>query len=174
LADPGRRLGARLLDLLLLLPVFALLLSVTLLIAAPDFGPIFPRLPVNDNGTSTVPTPGFVWVYLTVIGCFVATGMAMVVYETVATARYGRTLGKAWLHLRPVCLNDAPLGWGRSFGRAAIYWLFGFAGWIGLINPLWCLWDDKRQCLHDKVVGTLVINDGEPGEADVRPEAPAF
>jgi uncharacterized RDD family membrane protein YckC len=32
---------------------------------------------------------------------------------------------------------------------------------LGALDPLWCLWDDKRQCLHDKAAGTIVINDPE-------------
>ena len=44
LSDPGRRLGARALDLLVLLPVIVLLLVVTLSIAAPHFGPLFPNV----------------------------------------------------------------------------------------------------------------------------------
>jgi uncharacterized RDD family membrane protein YckC len=51
------------------------------------------------------------------------------------------------------------LGWGRAFARAAIFWLAGFLGWIGLLDPLWCLWDGERQCLHDKVADSIVVND---------------
>jgi uncharacterized RDD family membrane protein YckC len=40
-----------------------------------------------------------------------------------------------------------------------IFWLAGFLGWIGLLDPLWCLWDDKRQCLHDKVADSIVVNE---------------
>jgi uncharacterized RDD family membrane protein YckC len=160
LADPGRRFGARMLDVLVLLPVFAILLTVTLIIAAPHFGPIFPTVYVNGQDPNTVqPTPGFVWIYVAIIGCTLATGVVMVAYETVATARYGRTLGKAWLHIRPVALDGSSLGWGRAFGRVAIYWLSGFLSWFGALDPLWCIWDDKRQCLHDKVAGSIVIND---------------
>ena len=158
LANPGRRLGAYLLDVLVLLPAFVVLLTTTLLIAAPHFGPIFPTVYAKSPNGS-VPTPGFVWIYLTVIACAFVTGLIMVAYQTVATAKFGRTLGKAWLHIRPVRFDLAPLGWGRSFGRAAISWLAGFLGWIGLLDPLWCLWDDKRQCLHDKVADSIVIND---------------
>jgi uncharacterized RDD family membrane protein YckC len=158
LADPARRLAARLLDVLVLLPVFALFLTVTLLIAAPHFGPLFPQIPANDPNT-TLPTPGFLWVYVTVFGCALGTGFVMVAYETVATARYGRTLGKAWLKIRPIRVDGTTLGWWRAFGRVAVYWMFGFINWIGLIDPLWCLWDDTRQCLHDKVADTIVIND---------------
>jgi uncharacterized RDD family membrane protein YckC len=161
LANPGRRLAARVLDWLLLLPVFAVLLTVTLLIAAPHFGPIVPTFS-PDPSNSPVQTPGFVWVYVAIAACAFVTGLAMVAYETVATAKFGRTFGKAWLHIRPVRLDGAMLGWGRSFGRAAIGWVAGVLGWIGLLDPLWCLWDDKRQCVHDKVADSIVINDLAP------------
>jgi uncharacterized RDD family membrane protein YckC len=161
LANPGRRLAARLLDGLLLLPVFALILTLTLLIAAPHFGPIFPRLSANNTTVQQV-FPGFFWIEITVLACIVVTGVVLAAYETVATAKYGRTLGKAWLHIRPLRVDGGTLGWGGSFGRVAIYGLSWILSWIGLIDPLWCLWDDKRQCLHDKVVGSIVVNDGNP------------
>jgi uncharacterized RDD family membrane protein YckC len=159
-----------------MVPVFAILLTVSLLIFAPRFGPIFPN--VNTNQVNP-PAPGFVWVYLTVFACGFLTGLVMVAYETVAVAKFGRTLGMGWLHIRPVLLVDGGrLGWGRSFGRAALYWLSGLLGWIGLLDPLWCLWDDKRQCVHDKAVGSIVINDLVPappagGPADVGPAGTA-
>jgi uncharacterized RDD family membrane protein YckC len=28
-----------------------------------------------------------------------------------------------------------------------------------MLDPLWCVWDNNRQCLHDKAVGTIVVND---------------
>jgi len=158
LANPGRRLGARMLDLLVMVPVLALLLVITLAIAAPHFGPIFPRVYDNQSNANT-PTPGFLWLYLTILACAVVTGLIMVAYQTVAVVKYGRTLGMAWLHIRPVRIFGGPLGWGRAFGRAAIFWVFGCLNWIGLIDPLWCLWDDKHQCLHDKVADSIVIND---------------
>jgi uncharacterized RDD family membrane protein YckC len=161
LADPGRRLLAWILDVLVVLPVFAVLLVVTLLIAAPHFGPIFPKVNTNQ-ANATGPPPGFLWIYLTVLACGFATSLTMVAYQTVATAKFGRTLGKAWMHIRPVRFDLSRLGWGRSFGRAAISWLFSFLGWIGLLDPLWCLWDDKRQCIHDKVADSIVINDLVP------------
>lgn len=159
LADPGRRLGARMLDVLVMLPVFVLILAVTLAIAAPHFGPLFPGIHTNQADT-TVPLPGIFWLELTVFACALATGLVMLTYETVAVAHFGRTLGMAWLHIRPVRVFGGTLGWGRSFGRAAIFWLAGCLGWIGLLDPLWCLWDDRRQCLHDKVADSIVINDG--------------
>jgi len=157
LAEPGRRLGARLLDLVVLVPVFVVFAAVAIALVAPHAGPMFPKANPDPNATS--PTPGFVWIYLAVAAAGVLTGVAMVFYEAVATARYGRTLGKAWLHIRPVRINGAPLGWARSFGRTALYSVSGLFSYVGLLDPLWCLWDANRQCLHDKVVDTIVVND---------------
>ena len=159
LAEPGRRLGGRMIDLALMVPVFAVLLTATLLIAAPHFGPWFPPTVQNANGTTqSIPMPGFVWFYLAVFGCSLATGLVLLAYETVAVAKYGRTVGMGVLGLRPVRFDGSPLGWSRSLVRALIFWLFGFLSWLGLLDPLWCLWDEHRQCLHDKVAGSIMIN----------------
>ena len=162
LANPGRRLGARALDFLLLLPVFGLLLGVSLAVAAPHFGPIFPNYPQYNTGGN--PPPGILWVYLDVLACGVATGLVLVAYETYTTIRYGRSVGKAWMHIRPLRTNGALLNPGRAFGRVALYWVSMFFGWIGFLDPAWCLWDPVHQCLHDKMVDTIVVNDGTPAD----------
>jgi uncharacterized RDD family membrane protein YckC len=145
------------LDGLVLLPVYAALAGLAVVLVAPHAGPIFPNVPTGS--TAPTPTPGFVWIELAVLVAFAVGTMFMVVYETFATARYGRTLGKAWLHIRPIRTDGTKLGWGRSFGRVAIYSLASVLGWVGVLDQLWCLWDENRQCLHDKVAGTIVVND---------------
>jgi uncharacterized RDD family membrane protein YckC len=146
------------LDFLVLLPVFILLLLLALSIFGPRFGPMFPNEPTYPSN-APAPTPGFVWLYLVVFACFFVTGLVMLAYETIAVAKFGRTLGMAWLRIRPLRVSGGVLGWGRAFARAAIFWLAGFLGWIGLLDPLWCLWDGERQCLHDKVADSIVVND---------------
>lgn len=158
LANPGRRLVARFLDGLVILPVFVVLGGIAIALVAPHIGPWFPKVDTADPNATT-PTPGFVWIYLVIICVGLFTGVLFVAYETIATARFGRTLGKAWMGIRPVRIDGAPMGWGRSLGRVALYWLSGFLSYIGLLDPLWCLWDGGRQCLHDKAVGTIVVND---------------
>jgi uncharacterized RDD family membrane protein YckC len=107
----------------------------------------------------STPTPGFPWIYLAAIAASFVSGILFVVYETVATKRSGRTLGKRWMGIRPVTLEGAPLGWGRSLGRAAAYWFAGCLGWIGRVDNSWCLWDADSQRAHDKIVSTLVVRD---------------
>ena len=156
LATPWRRLGARMLDALVMLPVYALLAGIAVALVAPNAGEMFPA----QRPDGTTPTPGIVWVYLALVGASLVTTVVSVFYEAFWTARYGRTIGKGWVHIRPVREDGSPVGFGRAFGRTAMYLgLSVVLGAVGLIDQLWCLWDPNRQCLHDKAVGTIVVND---------------
>jgi uncharacterized RDD family membrane protein YckC len=157
LASPGIRLLARLLDSLVLLPVFILITGVTLAIVAPHVGPIFPR--ANADPNTPGPPPGFIWLYLAFFASAMFFWVLSLLYEAIAIGRYGRTLGKRWMHIRPVRMDGSPLGWGRAFGRVGVVIAAGAVGLPGILDPLWCLWDDNTQCLHDKAVGTIVVND---------------
>ncbi len=157
LANPGNRLLARLLDWLVFLPVVIVVVAIAIAIVAPHAGPIFPKTS-SDPNVST-PTPGFIWLYLAGFVAVLVVNALFVVYEAVATARYGRTLGKRWMKIRPVTLDGHPLGDGRSWGRALLVWAANLIGWIGLLDSLWCLWDGDSQCVHDKIAATLVVND---------------
>jgi uncharacterized RDD family membrane protein YckC len=157
LSDPGRRLAARLLDGLIFLPVVVLCIAIAIALVAPHAGPMFPKANVDPNAST--PTPGFLWLYLAAFGGAFVAGALFVLYETVATVKWGRTLGKRWMRIRPLTLAGGALGWGRAFGRSAAGWVASWLGWIGLLDPLWCLWDGDRQCLHDKIAGTLVVDD---------------
>jgi uncharacterized RDD family membrane protein YckC len=156
-ADPWRRLGARLLDGLAFSPVAIVLAVVAIALVAPHVGPLFPKQPTDSN--SFVAPRGLFWLYLGIFSAGTLNLVLFVVYEAVATKRYGRTLGKRWLGLRPVTLEGQPLDWGRSFGRAGLYALASALSWLGLVDYLWCLWDDDTQCLHDKAAKTLVVRD---------------
>ncbi len=90
MAEPLRRLGARLLDYAIFLPVTLTATIVAVLVAAPHFG---------------------------------------------------------------------PLGAGAAVAREGLYGVCLGVGMIGLIDPLWCLWDGDRQCLHDKEVSMIVVQD---------------
>lgn len=132
---------------------------------------MFPTIGNDPNAPQ--PFPGILWIEFAVVGCFVATAVVMVAYETIMTARYGRTLGKAWLGIRPVRTHGGKLGWARSLGRASIYGFAGvFLNWVGLVDDLWCLWDANQQCLHDKAVDSIVVNDPVAGEPTDAPSEP--
>jgi len=82
-----------------------------------------------------------------------------VVYYAVPTALWGQTFGKWLVGIKVVGPDGGAPGWGRSCLRAAVALVadllsnFG----IGALDPLWLLWDGRRQALHDKAAGTVVI-----------------
>ncbi len=79
-------------------------------------------------------------------------------YSPLLTARCGGTLGKMLCGLSVVRLADGgPLSYGAALGRHLAHLGMWVVPVLSLLDPLNCLWDGLRQCLHDKVVGSLVI-----------------
>ncbi|WP_267245996.1 RDD family protein [Streptomyces sp. PR69] len=78
-------------------------------------------------------------------------------YETLPTAKWGRTLGKKLCGLK-VChieSHETPT-FVAALRRWLVYSLLGVLV-IGLLNVLWCLFDRPwRQCWHDKAAHTFV------------------
>ncbi|GAA4329651.1 hypothetical protein GCM10023178_42530 [Actinomadura luteofluorescens] len=94
------------------------------------------------------------------------------VYFTVLHARWGQTLGKKAFGIRLVRAADlSAVSWGQALGRQAFVYAIsvttgalnlvtpaaGILGLVGLLDNAWILWDEKRQALHDKVAGTVVV-----------------
>ena len=88
------------------------------------------------------------------------TGVISAAYFIVPTALWGQTLGKWFAGLQVVGPDgDAP-GWKRALLRgvaATIAGLLFNVCIVGILDPLWLLWDPCRQTLHDKVAGTVVV-----------------
>ena len=103
---------------------------------------------------------------------------------------HGTTFGKRRLGMRVIKKSGEPAGAGRMFVREVvipwnpviwgiipIIWLwlswdsyswsalvYGLSFLIfWLLDFLWPLWDDNRQALHDKIVGTLVVMPPDTG-----------
>jgi uncharacterized RDD family membrane protein YckC len=74
----------------------------------------------------------------------------------------GATLGKlaVGVRVRPWDADRRP-----SWGAAGLRWLTTDIGTVvpvvgvvyTLLDRLWLLWDDRRQCLHDKLPKTCVV-----------------
>jgi uncharacterized RDD family membrane protein YckC len=76
----------------------------------------------------------------------------------------GMTLGKQVCGIRVAKEDGTPVTAGFAVLREFVVrgLLFGvvgsfFFGLPGLLDVLWPLWDDKNQCLHDKMVSTYVL-----------------
>jgi len=75
----------------------------------------------------------------------------------------GQTLGKRLLRIRVLRLDGGPITWWVAFERAGGY-AAGFA--TGLLGFAQVFWDANRQAIHDRIVGTVVVLDGEPKVID--------
>ncbi|MCX4731825.1 RDD family protein [Streptomyces sp. NBC_01363] len=151
LAEPGKRILARLIDFLII--------SIPLYLISLPWGGAVEVSDNNGNGVGDVFSQTYsghqlLW---SLIGLVV-----YVAYDTYFTHKDGRTLGKRLLKLRVAMLNDGRVpDTGASFLRAVVLWLPAL-----LCCP--CLWwlinivlmfTDKpyRQGLHDKAAKTVVV-----------------
>lgn len=127
-------------------------------------GTLVPPQPTPSNPNPTISQAQFDHAFSGVFWVFalwwVFFLLVSVLYEGGLTARYGRTLGKKWMGIRPATPDGAHLTYGRSFGRVGAIYLGSFAS---ILDPLWCLWDDASQCLHDKIAGTVVVTERSSG-----------
>ena len=103
---------------------------------------------------------------------FVISGLLYIVYGTVfCGSRRGQTIGMMAVGVRAVRDQTFErLGYGRAFGRAlfegflrALELLSLLLGVVWLVDMLFPLWDKRRQTLHDKVVGSVVLRDRPSG-----------
>lgn len=162
LAGWWQRVGARLLDGLFLLP---LTLPFTGWFYYRYFTGIVDRVKDLDaraaaaNDVGTTPVVDFPWglILYPVAAAIIATLVAGA-YEVFFLIRSGATPGKKILGIS-VRLRDTagPMPMKTVLGRAACEWGFRVVGGLSTLDVLWPLWDDKKQALHDKVVGTNVV-----------------
>jgi uncharacterized RDD family membrane protein YckC len=84
-------------------------------------------------------------------------------YEVFFLSRSGATPGKKIAGIS-VRLRDqaGPPPMKVVLGRTACYYGFSLLGIVSTIDVLWPLWDDKKQAIHDKVVGTNVVVGPQP------------
>jgi len=139
-ASWGARFRAKLLDALIVVgPLFVLAL-VILAVVGPDDDP------TTDDGAAYGALAGL------------AAIIAAPFYFAIMHGRpRGQTVGKRAVGIavrRDGSLE--PLGYGRAFGRAFITLVFLLI-YVWILDFLWPLWDKRKQTLHDKVVGSIVV-----------------
>lgn len=138
-ASWGRRLGAYILDTLVIVVPLIAIFVVALLAGNP----------ADEDDSS--------WAIIGI--AYLATIVAPFVYFTVMHGREkGQTLGKRWVGIRVADgTTGRSIGYGRAFGRYAITVVFALIVIPLVLDYLWPLWDRKNQALHDKVVGSVVV-----------------
>ena len=141
LASPGARLGARILDAIVVVVVMGAVFALGVVSAS-----------VADDGAALT---GFY------VSALVAAAIGLL-YEVVQIALWGQTIGKRAVNVKVVnAVHGGLPGWGKSIGRWAIPGLLNLIPLIGWLLSLVCylslLWDRVRQGWHDRAAGTLVI-----------------
>jgi uncharacterized RDD family membrane protein YckC len=100
------------------------------------------------------------------VGTFLLIGAGIGVisfgYDWLQHGLWGQTIGKRIMGTKVVTADTrSPISGQAACGRAAVYALVpvvpSVGGLFALINESWLLWDRRRQCLHDKAAGTVVV-----------------
>ena len=156
MANPWRRLLARIVDQIILLPVWAT--AFVLLLGGQQVHTVSPGVQLSPTTFGPGGQPYVPVAYL-LMGAMVA--ISGFLYEGICNQLWGRTPGKVLMRVRAVLVRDGeyvPLDRGAGWLRSATYWGFASVELLGFLDAIWCL-GASRQCLHDKVVGTVVIMD---------------
>jgi uncharacterized RDD family membrane protein YckC len=74
-------------------------------------------------------------------------------------AQRGFSVGQGVMKLRVVTQQGGLVPTSTLVLRLLITSAFGLLIIVPLLDLLWPLWDEKRQTLHDKAVGTFVIKE---------------
>lgn len=148
LASWGSRVGATLLDALVLT-------LVVIVLIAPGTALVI----VNNGGAL-----GILLIILGVLASFVAGLLYASFFMQRDGDRNGQTLGKQWVSIRVIRVDGQPYNWGAALLREVVIkqLLFGFVGGFFLSIPtildyLWPLWDDENRALHDMIAASRVI-----------------
>jgi uncharacterized RDD family membrane protein YckC len=94
-----------------------------------------------------------------IIGASAGTALYIVIGIVYFTAMIGstrgQTLGQMALGIRVIDFNTGgPIGYGRAFLR----WLVSIvSGIVIFLGYLWMLWDQEKQCWHDKAANCVVV-----------------
>jgi uncharacterized RDD family membrane protein YckC len=133
LASWGSRVGALLLDLLVLL-LAGLLVGVV-------FG-------LLSGGSENAGSAAVGIAYL-----------AFLLYAPLMLAfNDGQTLGKKAVGIAVLNQDGRPIGFGRALWREIFSrWLLGITVIGAIVDPLWPLWDRENRALHDMMASTRVI-----------------
>ncbi|WBB59089.1 RDD family protein [Streptomyces sp. WMMC500] len=155
-AGLGRRLGARLVDALLVGGVVA---AVAVPLVSKSVDHVQDKIDAAEESGKTVTVwlvDGTTGPYLAlVLGLFLVLGL---IVEALPTAKWGRTPGKRLFGVRVLDIESQdPPATGSALRRWLTYAVFLLLPLIGLVNVIWCAFDKPwRQCWHDKAGRTYV------------------
>ncbi|AXG78082.1 RDD family protein [Streptomyces paludis] len=153
LAPFGKRLAARIIDILIIFIPLAIISAFT--------GGAWDSTNGDSwNSVTNQVNTGRHWIWSLI------SLVAYVGYDTYMTRKYGQTLGKRWMKIRVAMLNHGTIpDTNASLLRAAVLWLPAllccFVLWWLIILATVLASKPYRQGLHDKAARTVVVSDTE-------------
>ena len=149
LASPGRRLAARIIDVVIIVAVVVILTIVGIA------GLVMGSEADADIAEAVAVFAGF--------GGLAFFTIVVLLYEPTLIALRGQTLGKMAMRIMVVRAENGEVpGWGKSIGRWILPGLLGLIPVVGgllvLLVYLSLLWDASRQGWHAKMGTTVVID----------------
>ena len=149
LASPGKRLVARIIDIVIIgfIIVVLTIVGVAGLVSG------------SDNGDGALAVSAFFLGF----GGLAFFAIILVLYEPTLIALKGQTPGKMAMRIMVARAEDGGVpGWGKAIGRWILPGLLGLipavGGLLALLVYISLLWDDRRQGWHDKMGATVVID----------------
>jgi uncharacterized RDD family membrane protein YckC len=94
-----------------------------------------------------------------VVGWALALQFVRYLYEFVMIGQWNATVGKFAVGIRVRRTDGSPATWREAALRPLLELVIGVLriGLATLVDDLWMLWDKRKQTLHDKVAGTIVV-----------------
>ncbi len=94
-----------------------------------------------------------------------------VFYYVFLHGAYGQTFGKMALRIKVLGADGSPISYRKAFLRWLGYFLCDLTLDLGY---LWAAFDPRKQGLHDKVCGTIVVHEypQQPGAREAGPAGP--
>jgi uncharacterized RDD family membrane protein YckC len=137
----GRRLGARVIDALLVFVVVCIVVGLFILIAAA----------LSRSAIAGLVTVGAViGIYFFPFPLLVATGL----YHGLMESRRGQTLGKMAVGIRIMTSEARNPSFGQAFLRATAGTMA--SNLVCLLGYFWMLWDPLQQTWGDKIASTYI------------------
>jgi uncharacterized RDD family membrane protein YckC len=148
LATRGSRFVAALLDGLVMVPLFMV-------------GCVIAYLVMGNSLADTSQATGRAVGMMTIMYICV---LPIALYQWYLIAKTGQTLGKKWMRIKIVKLDNSPVNFVsgvvlRSWVLGLANFTGGIGGFVGLIDSL-AIFAADRRTLHDRIAGTKVISLG--------------
>jgi uncharacterized RDD family membrane protein YckC len=115
----------------------------------------------TDPVTGEISSGGGAVVGAYMFGYFVWIAVAIAYFGVMNGGERGQTVGKRVMKIQTRSdSTGGPIGVGRGLLRYFVVVLFSMfsCSVVALLDGLWPLWDPKRQTLHDKIAGSVVID----------------